>query len=270
MNNRNHHESPQQLLDIQQKFKHYLTQQQTAIVQHIVSTDDLSNDERLAIYGNAYTARLIEVLQKDYSAILAILGEAQFQDLALAYIDRHPSTHPSLRFFGKAMSDFLQTHPDYTGYPYLSELAQFEWGFTDAFDARDVDTKSESDAAQVPPEAWPVLEFMFHPSLQLIPYRWNILPIWQAMQEQVDIPEPVLLGDSELCLIWRQELKTQYRTLDEDEKQLLPAAMNGANFSDLCELLAETVDVAEQVPMRAASLLKSWLAAGLIHEFIYD
>lgn len=269
MSTTNNHKSPRQLLDIQQKFKHYLMLEQTAIAEHIVSTDDLTKDVRLAIYGNAYYSRLIEVLQKDYSALCAVLGETHFQQLASDYINKYPSTHPSLRYFGRAMPEYLQNHPSYAGKQHLHELAQFEWGFTDAFDARDVDIKTEHDAAMVPPEAWPVLGFEFHPSLQLIHYQWSIITIWQALQQDRPLPEPVLLPEPEICLIWRHELKTQYRTLDEDEKLLLPAAMKGANFSGLCELLTAHIDEAEQVPMRAASLLKSWLVSGLVQDFVY-
>lgn len=264
-----HDSAPQDLQDVQVKFKQYLMQSQTAIAEHIVSTSDLTNDIRLAIYGNAYVSRLIEVLQKDYTALLAILGEEQFNQLAREYIDVYPSMHPSLRFFGKHMESFLYNQKKYASHPYLYELARFEWGFTDAFDARDSEIKTEHDAALVPPDAWPGLGFSFHASLQLIPYQWNILSIWQAIQQEKSIPEPIHLPEPEICLIWRHNLQTQYRTLEEDEKELLPAAMQGANFSDLCVILTEQNDIAEQVPMRAASLLKSWLAAGLIKDFIY-
>lgn len=260
--------APQDLQDVQLKFKQYLMQQKADIASHIVSTDDLANDVRLEIYGNAYVSRLIEVLQKDYTALFEMLGEEQFNELASAYIDAYPSTHPSLRFFGKQMADYLLNHPSYAPHPYLYELARFEWGFTDAFDASDSAVMTESDAALLPADAWSTLHFGFHPSIQLIPYEWNILPIWQAIQQEHDIPAPVQLVDQEVCLIWRQGLQTQYRTLDAGEARGLTLLLQGASFPELCEALAAQSEVPEQVPIRAASLLKGWLAAGLITEFL--
>ena len=257
------------LQDLQVVFKNYLLHQQPDIGAHIVSSESLANDVRLAIYANAYVARLIEVLEKDFTALYAVLGEEVFSELAQEYIRQHPSTTPSLRWFGRYMVEFLNEHEQYQQRQDLIELAVLEWSFVDAFDAADVPVITLQDMAQVPPESWPVLCFTFHPSVQTFDYQWNIIPVWQAIQQQEDIPAPQQLPQPQACLIWREDLKTRYRTLEDDEAAALSCAREGGSFAQICEALIDYVEDESQIALRAASLLKGWIEGGMVRDLNY-
>ena len=257
------------LQQLQSVFKNYLMNNDTAIAPHIVSSESLGNDLRLAIYANAYVARLIEVLENDFTALQAVLEEDEFYDLAQAYIQQHPSTTPSLRWFGRYMAEFLSQHEQYQQRQDLIELAVFEWSFVDAFDAADVPVITLQDMAQVPPESWPVLCFTFHPSVQTFDYQWNIIPVWQAIQQQEDIPAPQQLPQPQTCIIWRDNLKTRYRTLEDDEAAVLSCAREGSSFAQICESLIDYVEDESQIALRAASLLKGWIEVGMVRDLNY-
>src|SRR5262245_41797708 len=62
----------------------------------------LAASERLAVYARMYCARLVDVLREDYPRVAAVLGNDDFADLTHAYLAAHPSTHPSLRWFGRS------------------------------------------------------------------------------------------------------------------------------------------------------------------------
>jgi hypothetical protein len=64
--------------------------------------------------------------------------------------------------------------------------------------------------------------------------------------------------------MWRDELRTQYRSLQADEEVARSAALAGANFTEICSALATELNDQEQTPMKAASYLKGWLAAGML------
>jgi len=256
------------LKELQQNFKHHLFNQESSIVEHIVS-DELSNEFRLGIYANAYMSRLLEVLENDYPVLQTLLGNETFYELGQAYIQQHPSTYTSLRWFGQHLVEFLQEVAPYHKTQCLAELAKFELVLVDAFNASDQQSITENDIAQVPPEQWPYLGFVFHPSVFNTTYQWNILPIWQAHKAGNPLPEPCTLPQMETCLVWRQDLKTLFRTLENDEAQMLASAGQGANFSQICEQLSQHIDDAEQIPMRAVSLLKTWLSQGLIADLRY-
>ena len=258
-----------ELKDIQLAFKRHLMLHDNQIVDHIVGTDNMAGNERLAIYGTAYYGRLIEALEQDYEAVHVLLGDDEFARLCEGYIKANPSRFPSLRWFGRYMSDYLGNQQPYSDHPYLKELAVFEWTFIEAFDAEDAAVVSEVEAAQVPPECWPELTIMLHPSVHWFDYHWNILPIWKAATEDSEIPALVNLQNEEHCVVWRRDLMTQYRTLDSDEVILINGVQAKENFAGLCELLAEQGIAAEQVPIRAAGILKTWLALGMVSQLLY-
>jgi len=253
------------LSELQSQFKQYLMFQNGQIDEHIYSTEELSNNFRLAIYANAYCMRLVETLQKDFPAILYLLGDDAFTQAAVAYIKEHPSQHPSLRFFGQYFSEFLHQDTNYRAMPYLSELAQLEWLLVEAFNAKDVSLIQESDVANVPPEAWSTLVLDFQASVHCFQYRWNIIPIWKAEQDEQIPPQPEELDSEEICLVWRQNYMTRYRTLEPDEALVLGSMLEGADFSDMCASLS-TIVAADEVALKAAGLLKFWVNAGLISD----
>jgi hypothetical protein len=254
-----------ELQALQAAFKQHLVADDTAIADYIVSTSDLSSDVRLAIYSNAYRARLVETLEHDYQALAMLLGEEAFVALAHRYIDRFPSHDPSLRWFGQHMPDFIAANPPYRDEPVLWELSVFEWTFTKAFDARDLSVVTQSDVARIPALSWPSLGIELHPSVHCFDYQWNVLPLWRALKGvDEQIPLPTRLDEKQSCLVWRKELATLYRSLEQDEAQVLKAAAEGADFAQMCEILGQYLTDPQQVALRAAGLLKTWIAAGLI------
>jgi len=257
------------LTKLQSEFKQYLMLETGHISDHIDSSEELSNDFRLAIYANAYRMRLIEALEKDYPAVFYLLGEDAFAKTALAYISAYPSKHPSLRWFGQHFAKFFLHEAEFESMPYISELAKLEWLLVEAFDAKDVSTIQESDVANVPAEAWPSLVLHFHPSVHIFQYHWNIIPIWQAEKNESIPPQPVMLDSGEVCLVWRHKLETRYRTLEADEALVAGQMLQGEDFSVMCESLS-TVVTAEEVAMKAAGLLKSWVNDGLIRDLSWS
>lgn len=252
------------LKELQSSFKQHLLKGDIGILPDIVGSDDFTNRERLAVYGNAYYARLIEVLQGDYEAIHTLLGDDEFERLCRAYIDAYPSRYFSLRWFGQHMPAYLRAKAPYSQYEYLGEMATFEWLFTDAFDAADIDIFTESEVASIPAESWPQLKVLFHPSVCWFDYQWNILPVWKAIKDNEQVPVLQKLTNSETCLIWRQGLTTKYRTLEATESLVFKSAVDSKNFSQWCEILMDQGYTSERVPMVAAGALKTWLGLGMI------
>ena len=107
---------------------------------------------------------------------------------------------------------------------------------------------------------------VFHPSVSWFSYEWNTITLWNAVKDEQQIPAAEKLNQSERCLVWRHELRTLFRTLEHHEARVFPQMLAGSTFGELCELLAEYVEDTEQVPMQAASLLRTWINNGLISE----
>jgi len=258
-----------QLKELQQNFKHHLMNGDTTILSEVVSSDKLSNVDRLAIYGNAYYARLEEALQGDFEAIHTLLGDDEFSELCRRYIDCYPSRFFTLRWFGQYMPDFLRSNDPYCKHEFLYEMSLLEWRFTDAFDAVDTPVIGESDIAQVPPEHWPTMSVSLHPSVSWFVYHWNILPVWKAIKDEKEVPVLMKLAEPEICLVWRDGLLTKYRTLTAKEVVVIEAVSEGKNFSEWCERLIESGEIPEEVPMLVAGILKTWIGLKMISAVDY-
>jgi hypothetical protein len=252
------------LEQLQADFMRHLLSGDEAVLAHVHDSEQAPAARRMAIYQHAYRARLVEALATDYEQLQRLLGEAEFTALCHAYLDQYPSHYSSLRWFGKDLAAFLGYAAEQGDHPWQAEMAQLEWTFGEAFDAADAELAGEQDAAQVAPEAWPMLCMDFHPSLRLLPLWWNTLARWRAAKQEETPPVPQRLPQAIHCLLWRQGLTTQFRTLEADEAAALAAALAGEDFSHICGALAAEMQEQEQVALCAAGFLKTWLNEGLI------
>lgn len=224
---------------------------------------------QLSVYKHAYRTRLCEVLTADYPAVAMAVGDARFEQLCSEYIDAYPSCFFSLRDFGRYLPECLagkcEQQEEYREMPWLVELARFEWTLGQAFDAADAPVFTEQQMAAVAPHEWPGLSFVFHPSVQRLDLEWNVPEIWRALTADPPVPVEAERDTASPWLVWREQLVTRFRSLQDDERRALDAARVGASFHELCEELAALIDET-QVPLRAAALLKGWIAQGLISD----
>ena len=250
---------------LQAVFQDFVLGGDSAINAEIIGTARVDAATRLGIYANAYRLRLLEALDTDYPGLHTIAGDDEFERLGRAYIDAHPSTFRSLRWFGDRMSDFLRTTEPYCDYPVFAEMAAFEWAMSDAFDAADTPPVTVDHMATIAADAWPTLRFVPHDSVRRLDLRWNVPALWKAIDAEQDPPAPEESDAPIAWLVWRRDLRTWFRSLDVAEAWALDAMLRGEAFSAICEGLAEWIDT-ENVAGHAAGLLKRWLTDGLIHD----
>lgn len=239
-----------------------LASDELASARSLVRDDDrLSAVERFDIYANMYFFRILDVLKEDFPALLAVIGDDHFHNLITDYLIAHPSSHFSLRFVGMHLPSFLAGYPLQESWPFLADLASFEWALLDAFDARDDEPIPASALAQLAPENWPGLRFVLTSSLRSLELQWPVLDIWSAARagEPISLPE----STTTRVRVWRQNMAVWHRRIEADEADALAAVGKGATFAEICEQLAADGGE-ENAPVRAATLLQTWLADGLV------
>lgn len=255
------------LLTTQHEFQDYILTGNDTIAHAIMSTENVPAHTRLAIYANAYRLRLIDALASNYPVLKTYLGDDAFTSIANEYIDYYPSTFRSIRWFGEHVPDFISQHADYSDYVFLTELAQFEWCLSLAFDAADSKVMHEHDISRLPPDVWINMSFTLHPSVHLLTLSTNAVKIWQDISEENTPVEPCDYPEKITWLIWRNQLLNHYHSLANDEAWALLCMKKGCTFNDICEGLCQW-HTEEAASLRAASLLKDWLQAGLIADII--
>lgn len=224
----------------------------------------------LNVYRHAYRARLKAALRENHERLPRVMGDAAFDALAEAYVAAQPSRHPSIRWFGGQLAGFMDARPDLAPHPSLSDLARMEWALRTAFDAADARPLRAEALQRLAAPAWPGLRFTPLPSAQLVSLHWAVEPLWRALKttepdgtDEPALPEPE--PHEHLLLVWRPELETRWRSLDELEAALLRSVFAFEPFAALCETAAARVGEAEAAAAAAViGALQGWLAEGLL------
>jgi len=254
------------LVTTQRRLQDYLLRG-TGAAEDLVAADARADaSTRLGVYADAYRLRLLDVLGNDYPTLRAAAGAGSFERIGRAYIEAHPSDTPSVRWFGRHLPEFLRQSPGWERHELLAELAAFEWRKGEVFDAPEATPLELAAVAAVPPESWPEMRLLPQPALRRLDLRWNVPALCQAQEAQQKLPQAIAAAAPVRWLLWRDaELDIRWRSLGEDEGAALDAALEGASFGAICELLCQWVE-AEQAPMHAAGLLKRWIFDGLLVE----
>ncbi|MBP9682798.1 MAG: putative DNA-binding domain-containing protein [Bacteriovorax sp.] len=112
-----------------------LKNQESDLASLLKDSQKLSPSRAIAIYQEDYQARLTEALKNTYTMIHFFIGDEHFYQLALEFIQGHVSVYSNLDEYGRELNDFLKSHPLLNSFPFLSEMACFEWDFKNIFHA---------------------------------------------------------------------------------------------------------------------------------------
>jgi hypothetical protein len=248
---------------LQRELQRDLLGDESSIAAAVIDAPPLPVQARLAIYRNAYRVRLIEALDEVYPMLHRLLGDETFESLGTLFVETHPSVHRSIRWYGRELAEFLGVMPPFADQPILSEVARLEWTLSEVFDAADAVVMDRASLLAVDPERWTTLRFGFHPSMRLLTLAWNTVAVWQAVSEEQDPSSPERSPEPVTWLLWRRDFKNYFRSLDAAERAALDAAIAGRTFTEICEALGVHVPEAD-VPLRAATLVATWVDSGLI------
>jgi hypothetical protein len=232
----------------------------------IRSDASLDATGRLEIYANAYFHRILGVLSSDYPALEQALGRDPFNDLVTSYLLVEPSRHPSLRYAGARLADFLSSNAAAAGIrrrsPWASDLAAFEWARADVFDAADGSMLVRESLASLAPDEFGSLFLRLGPWARLHSFEHSVDRLWGAA---IRGEELVVDGvtNSMSVLIWRKDEVAVHRRVDQPEEAALSMLSLGTRFDDLCEWAATEVGESE-APAQAAGWLDRWVADGLL------
>ncbi|MFG6457512.1 putative DNA-binding domain-containing protein [Roseateles sp. BYS96W] len=225
----------------------------------------------LAVYRHAYRARLAEALADNYTVLARALGDDAFDALAQAYIAARPSRHPSIRWFGHALAEFMaQAGDDLVPHASLVDFAAMDWALRGAFDAAEAPLLQPATLAALGPDDWAGLVLHLHPSVRRVRLGHAIEPAWRLLREwapesgddQPELPEPA--PHEHALLAWRQAGETRWRSLAPLEAALLGAVAAEAPFALLCERAAAELGDLDAAAPAVIGALQRWLADGLL------
>lgn len=247
----------------QNDFQHAILTGDDAVLAEILDSPKEKRDVLFGVYRNAYGSRLVESMRNDHDLLHSYLGDDMFDTMGKAYVAANPSQHPNVRWFSRALPDFLKSTEPYSEYPVLSDIAALERALNDAFDAEDAPVLALADMAGFAPEEWAGLAFAPHPSTFRLDVTTNASAIWVALKNDEAPPDATLLEERCHLLVWRQDLMPMFRELAAEEAMMWDEAARGVPFGVLCSMLATNNDP-DGAAARGAGYLHGWVTSGLL------
>jgi hypothetical protein len=238
--------------------------------------DRLTAFERLEIYNRQYWFRLLDSLYEDYPGLRAVLGDARFMRLAVAYLERHPSRSPLLRNLGDRLANFLAAEPEWA-HPHEAvalDMARLEWAQVVAFDGARKPAASLAKLAGLPPERiflrlqpFASLLALKHPVdevvLRLLRQDSKLRSGASNAVEALERPRRRSIAAriprrATWLLVHRQENSVYFKRLTRAQFSVLRALQEGASLADACA----------QIPAKhagdVAAWFQNWASLGLL------
>lgn len=215
----------------------------------------LTAAERMAIYHNAYFARLVECLQNDFPAFRKTVGDDAFRQFALQYTATQPSRSYTLGRFGDGFVDFLRetcpacerNDPSGTDWSeFLIELARFERVVAEVFDGPGIEGQPGLDVGslrKLSPHELSQLRFIGAPCLRLMQTQFAVHDLVGQGPDPA-LPH-VLQRRNTYVVVTRSNFRVIWRAVERDEFQLLQRLVDGASLGDA--LLSAAGDASSDV-----------------------
>ncbi len=216
----------------------------------------------LHLYRHAFRARLTDALRENYPVLHRVLGDEEFDRMAAAFITACPSRRPSIRWFGEELAAFLEHAPEQIPHPALIDLVRMEWALGTTFDGPEAPALQASALTQVPAQDWPALRFRPHPTVALLHLDWAVEALWSAVSAdpEANTAPPEALPHH--LLVWRRDERTQWRSVTDEEAELLTACCAGKPFAELCAAAVERHG--DQAAAGVAGFLRVWVESAML------
>ncbi len=216
--------------------------------------------DRLAVYANAYSARLLECLREEYQALIHALGAELFDEFGIGYLQQYPSSSYTLHHLGANFPRYLaETCPDDEDprwANFIVDLAILERLYSEVFDGPGTEGRaglSHETLAAVPPDAFMNGWLTPAPDLHLVELRSPIHEYIRAVRKSKD-PAPPAPAETLLAVHRRDYLVRRHR-LSRPQYVLLAAIIAGETAG---EAISRAAGLAEQGESYFANSLHGW------------
>ncbi|MBZ2206717.1 DUF692 family protein [Massilia sp. R798] len=212
---------------------------------------------RFGLYRGNLTVTWDKVLSAAYPVIRRLVGEEFFTALSRAYGMASPSTDADLNNFGAGFAAFLAHFEHVAQFPYLPDMARFEWALHRNHFAPDGAVVTAAQLASLDPLRFERARARLHPACTMFESPWAIIPLWQAHQAGTEAAFPQDMAAPSFGIIARPRWKSEVAAIPASAHAALMVLVSGGTFGaalDAACALDEDVDVPAH--------LAQWIALG--------
>jgi hypothetical protein len=234
--------------------------------QHLGGNERVSPVEQLEIYREQFWLRHTGSLIEDFPGLSGILGQEDWEKLAVSYLRATPPTHFSLRDLGHALPAHVEACTWLPHQGLCVDMARLEWAYVELFDAREAPPLDAAKIGKLPEEAWETARIVLSPALTLLPVTYPVADLRRRLKthpdEPVAIPEP---SPSRLVLYRGADLSLYATEVSEAAFALLRALKEGVPLVPACERAAAAVPAgAEELEAKTGEWFLDWGRRGWV------
>lgn len=202
--------------------------------------DDGTALERFNVYRNNFIVLNGDALADMYPTTRRLVGCEAFRSLANLYVRTHPPESRTLLLYGDRFPGFLESIPELSRLPYLSDVARLEFAWTRAYHAPDARILGRDEVASITAQAFTRIGLEPHPSMHCISSDYPVYRIWAANQEEGS--EETISLDSGLfhILIIRPGMDVETREVGEGAFLFLQRLQAGDSIEDAFNMALQT------------------------------
>ncbi len=229
----------------------------------VLPSATLSADERVDIYRHMFAARLLEALAADFPGVKSLLGNAEFERVALRYIAEHPPTSWTLNDLGVHFPAFLRGVRGLPRIALVRDVAAIERAMSEAFDADDGAALKRADVAGIDAAAWPLVRLEPAPSLRVLALKTRANPVVTALRCERAVPRRTA-PEASWIAVFRKDLRVWRLDLTQTTHAALSALVRGQPLGAALAAAARVHDGSPeslQIGIRAA--FATWIDEGL-------
>jgi hypothetical protein len=247
-----------------------------AVEQIIEPSPRQSSVERLAVYANAYYARLIECLQTEFPIFHQTIGDDVFSGFAVEYLQHHPSQSYTLGELGKKFVDYLnETRPAASDSAanfsdFLIDLAQLERTISEVFDGPGCEKSTflrPEDLLTISPDRWPQARLNTAPCLRLLALRFPLNDYFTARKNGLEASLPP--RENSWIAITRRDYIVRRYPLSRAQFALLNQLQQGASVGEAIAAATEVYpDNLESLATAIQNWFRVWTAAPMFEKVL--
>jgi hypothetical protein len=194
--------------------------------------------ERLAVYSNAYFARLLQVLRELFPCTRFAVGDELFDRFAVGYLHEHPPHSYTLGRLADRLVDYLEASRPADWGDFVVELARLEQAIDRIFDAPGPEGLQP---LVIPAKADSSLKLQFVPGFELQAFRYPVSRYytdWKAGR-QPEWPQP----REQFVALFRRDYVVRRYELSPVQHELLSALGRGISLGDAVAPATRTEEV---------------------------
>lgn len=219
----------------------------------------------MAVYRNAYRARLVDVLRDTFERTARLVGDNAFRQAAAHHLITCPPANWTIDLAGEGFpatcAGLFANDLD------VAEVAWLEWAMHRAFTAADREPLTVAGfaalTAEFGAEKWDQLRLEFMPGTAVRPVTHDLVNLWAVLAEPSPTFKVEKLREPQWVLLWREDERPVFVLVSEANGRALADLQLGGTFGRVCAVLSGKSDPAEAAAAAGAMLL-SWLELGVV------